>query len=171
MQVIPTGIGDVNMDALDSGFGLLPVVGELLLPAHGLLRFAQVGSIPLEDVERRNDRSVRERCKTDHAHIDAYGITLGNRLLDLAFSLDRNEPFAVAVADGDVLHRTKNLSAVAVAQPAKFWQEYPAISLIQFETLRETEAVAVATLLEARILSPLLEEVGEGAIQILERML
>ena len=61
MEVIPASVGDANVDALDFGFGLLPVVGELLLTAHGLLCFTQVGSISLEDVERRVDGSIRKR--------------------------------------------------------------------------------------------------------------
>jgi len=43
VQEVPSCVGDANMDALDFGFCLLPAVGELLLAAHSLLRFAQIG--------------------------------------------------------------------------------------------------------------------------------
>jgi len=100
------------MDALDLGFGLLPVVAELLLAAHGLLRLAQFGSVPFEDAERRNDSSIGERGKTDHTQVDAYGIALGDRLFYFAFGLDGEEPFAIAAADGDIADRAKNFPAV-----------------------------------------------------------
>ena len=171
VEVIPTGVGNANMDALDLGLSLLPVVAELLFAAHGLLCLAQISSVSLVDVEWWNDGSIRESGKADHAHIDAYGIALGNRLLYLALRLYRDEPFAVAIADSNVLDRAKNVPAVAIAQPAELWQEDPAVGLIQLEPLRETETVSEPTLFETRIVGPLLEEVGECAIQILERVL
>ena len=87
MEGIPASVGDANMDALDFGFGLLPVVGKLLLTAHSLLGFAQLGSIPLEDVERRVDGSIRKRGEANDTQVDAYGIGLRDRLFYVPFGL------------------------------------------------------------------------------------
>jgi hypothetical protein len=79
VEVVPASVGYAIVYMLDSSLGLLPVVGELLLAALGLLRCAQVGSVPVEDVKRRNKSSVRERGKTDHAHVYTSGVPLGRR--------------------------------------------------------------------------------------------
>src|SRR5579864_5547085 len=42
VQVVPAGIANPNMDTLDFSLCLLPVVGKLLLAAHGPLRLAQI---------------------------------------------------------------------------------------------------------------------------------
>lgn len=41
MQVVAAGVADAGMESLDAGFGLLPVVAEFRLAAHGLLRFGR----------------------------------------------------------------------------------------------------------------------------------
>ena len=136
-----------------------------------LLRLAQFGSVPFEDAERRNDSSIGERGKADHSQVDAYGIALGDRLFYFAFGLDGDEPFAIAAADGDIADRAKNFPAVPVTNPAEFWQEDSAVGLIELESLGKAEAVPVPTLFETWVFCPFLEEVGEGTIQVLERML
>src|SRR5690606_38618487 len=58
VQVVAAGVADPEMDTLDAGFRLLPVVAELRFAAHRLLRLAQAVFVPLETVERRVERAV-----------------------------------------------------------------------------------------------------------------
>src|SRR5690606_5245040 len=119
--------------------------------AHGLLRFAQGRFMPLEAVERRVERAVRECGEAGHAHVDAHGTGgLGHWGLNFTLCLDRHEPFAARLADGNVLYRTQNLAAVAVAHPAEPWQEDAAVGLVELDLFRVgiAEAVVLALLLE-----------------------
>ncbi|VVE56320.1 hypothetical protein PSP20601_05059 [Pandoraea sputorum] len=54
-QVVATRANNANADvnALDTGFRLLPVMGEPGVAAHGLLRTRQRGLVPLNGVEQR----------------------------------------------------------------------------------------------------------------------
>src|SRR5690606_23889540 len=58
VQEVAAGVADPEMNALDAGFRLLPVVAELRFAAHRLLRLAQAVFVPLETVERRVERAV-----------------------------------------------------------------------------------------------------------------
>ncbi|KGA92746.1 hypothetical protein LptCag_0481 [Leptospirillum ferriphilum] len=58
MQEVAAGVADAGMNLLDAGFRLIPVVAESHLAAHGLLRAAQRGFMPLEAVERRAERAI-----------------------------------------------------------------------------------------------------------------
>jgi len=93
--------------------------------------------------------------------------------LNFTLCLDRHEPFAARLADGNVLHRTQNLAAVAISHPAELGQEDTAVALVELDLLRVgvAKAVALALLLEAREVGPLGEEVGVSALQSLERLL
>src|SRR5690606_19382819 len=71
VQEVAAGVADPEMNALDAGFRLLPVAAELLLAAHGLLRFAQCSLVPLEAVEWCVKRAVRERGEAGDSHVDA----------------------------------------------------------------------------------------------------
>jgi len=174
VQVVATGIADAGMNLLDAGFRPSPVVAEFHLAAHELLSMAQALFVPLEAVQRRVERAVRERGKPGDAHVDTHrrgGLRQG--LSDLALSLDRHMPPATRQADGDILHCAQRLAAVAVAQPAEFGQEDAGIGLIELDLFRVgvAEAVALPFALEAREVRPPGEEVGVGALQILERLL
>jgi len=92
--------------------------------------------VPLEAVERRVVRAVAQGSEADDAQVDADGIALRYWIFDLAFGLDRDEPLAVRLADGDVLHRAQHAPAVAVAQPAELRQEYAAVKLIELNLFR-----------------------------------
>jgi hypothetical protein len=63
--------------------------------------------VPLEAVERRVERAIRERGKAGNAHVDADRTALRDGLLDFALGLDADEPLAARLADGDVLHRPR----------------------------------------------------------------
>jgi hypothetical protein len=162
VQVIPAGVGNTDVDALDLGFSLFPVVRKLFLAAHSLLRFAEIGGVAPEGIQWGADSSMGESGKADHAHIDACGIALGDALFYFTHCLDGDEPFAVTVADGDVSDRAKNFPAVPVTNPAQLGQKYPAVGLIQFEPLRETDVVSMATFPETREFGPFLKEVSES---------
>src|ERR1022692_97203 len=88
VEVIPAGIGNANVDTLDLGFRLFPVARELLLSAHGLLRFAQLVPVLTETAERLADRSIGQGAEADNANVDAYGLAVSNWLLYLTLCLD-----------------------------------------------------------------------------------
>lgn len=114
------------MDFLDAGFRFFPVVAELLFGAHGTLSLHQGFFLAFETVERGEIAAVAQRGKAGETHIDAHnGGRWMNRRLDLAFGLDRDEPFALLAGHGDVFQHTHHYPAVAVAHPTQFWQEYP----------------------------------------------
>jgi putative transposase len=173
MEEVAAGVGDADMNLLDAGFRLFPVVAEFHLATHRLLLLAQGCFVPLEAVERGNERAVRESGESGNAHVDTDRATLRHGLLDLARGLDAHEPFAAPMAHGDVFHPAQRLPAVAVAQPAELGQQDAVVVLLQFDLFRVgvAEAVRLAFLLEAREAGPLGEEVGIRALQVLERLL
>lgn len=63
------------------------------------------------------------------------------------------------------------IPAVAGADPTQFRKENCAVFLIEFESMREAETASLSALLETRIFCTLVKAVGEGLIQVLERML
>src|SRR5690606_11130244 len=100
-----------EMDTLDAGFSLLPVVAELRFAAHGLLRFAQGRFMPLEAVERRVERAVRECGEAGHAHVDTHCRgSLRHGLLNFALGLDAYEPLAARLAHGDISYFAQPLA-------------------------------------------------------------
>lgn len=174
VQVVAAAVADAGVDTLDAGFRLLPVVAEPGLAAHGLLRFAQGRFMPLEAVERRVERAVRECGEADHAHVDTHccgGLRHG--LLNFALGLDAYEPLAARLAHGDISDCAQHLATIAVAQPSQLGQEDTTVALIELDLLRVgvAEAVALAFLLETWKVGPLGEEVAVGPLQILERLL
>src|SRR5690554_1824745 len=173
VQVVAPGIGDASLAFLDAGLGLLPVVAELDLAAHGLLRLAQRRLVLSETIEGRQEAAIGECGEPRHPQVDAHGTTGGRRHRDLAFRLDRDEPSARRLADGDVLDRSQYLAALAEAQPAELGQIEATVALVEPNLLGIgiAEAVAPALLLEAREVGPLGKEVSVGALQILQRLL
>ncbi|MGL5907851.1 MAG: hypothetical protein ACRCZA_14255, partial [Shewanella sp.] len=71
-------------------------------------------------------------------------------------------PFTARQAHYDVLHRAQHLPAVAIEHPIQLWQEYPAVGLVEFATLRVAETIALALLLKAGEIRPFGEEVAVG---------
>ena len=150
VQVVAERVTDAGVKTLDSGLGLLPIVAELYLAAHGLLRFAQSVPVPLETVEWRVERTIRERGEAGHTHVDAERATIRHRLLDLTLGLDGHMPLTAGLTDGDILERAERIPAVTESQPAQFGQKQAAIRLIAPGLLRvwKAEAVGLALLLE-----------------------
>ena len=95
MQVVPTGITDMGVDALNAGFRLEPVIAEFGLAAHRLLRFAQGGFVSLEAVERVFEAAVRQGEKAFDPHVETNGCALMNGHLNLSLGLDCHIPLAV----------------------------------------------------------------------------
>jgi hypothetical protein len=172
VQEVPAGVGDANVDALDFGFRLLPVVGELLFAAHSLLRFAQIGRVPLIDVEGWNNRSIREGGETNHAHVDADGITKGNGFLYFKLRLNRGVPLGALAGDGDVPRYAAHRAAIAIPNPSNLGEVYPVVSLFNLEALREAEGVrTLSFLLPLRAVRPLLEEGLETLVEVFQLLL
>jgi hypothetical protein len=94
-----------------------------------------------------------------------------DRIFNLTLGLDRDEPLTGGLADRDVLHCAQNSSTVPVPQPAKSWQKYTVVCLVQFVALRKPEVVADHPFLEAWKLRALGEEVGVGSIEVFQRLL
>tara|TARA_R110001583_G_scaffold28481_2_gene101011 strand:+ start:8035 stop:8805 length:771 start_codon:yes stop_codon:yes gene_type:complete len=166
VQEVAAGVADMGMNTLDAGFCLLPVAAESGFADYRLLRLAQRDFVPLEAVEWRVERAVRQRSET--GHVDADRTAVGDRLYNLALGLDADETLATQLADADVSHLTRHVLAVAIAQPAEFWQENAEIGLIELDLLRVgiAKTVALTLLLEAWKLSPLGEEVSIGPLQV-----
>src|SRR5690625_4716529 len=101
------------------------------------MRFAQGRFMPLEAVERRVERAVRECGEADHAHVDTHccgGLRHG--LLNFALGLDAYEPLAARLAHGDISDCTQHLATIAVAQPSQLGQEDTTVALIELDLLR-----------------------------------
>lgn len=83
------------MNFLDTGFRLLPVVVELDLAAHAALVAGKPLLMLLETVQGVDERLVALRGEAGDTDIDTDGCRRrGQRLLELALRLDRNEPLA-----------------------------------------------------------------------------
>lgn len=172
VQEIFTGIGCVHL--LNFGFFLFPVLAEFDLARHSPLVTRKALLVLLEAVERCNETAVAQGGKARNADIDAYGRGVGwHRLGHLPLGLDAGVPLDSALTQSHVPCHARNVPAVAVAHPAQFRQFDAAVGLIDLELLGVwvAQAVALPFLLEAREGSPFGEEIGVGALQILERPL
>lgn len=174
VQMVAPDIADPGMELLDAGFGLDPVAGELLFAAHGALIPREPLCMAFACIHRGNDLAGGQSGEVRHAHVhtdDAGGRM--RRILNCTFGLDAHEPFAAVGRYGDVPYRTQRLPAVAVAQPAELGQKDAAVALIELDLLRlwVAEAVGTSFFLEARKRGTLGEEVGIGALQVLECLL
>ncbi len=137
VQIVAAAVTDAGMDALDSGFRLLPVAAEFDLAAHRPLIAAQSGLVALETVKRRKETAVAHRSEAGNTHIYANGGSrLRYRLFDFPPGLNADEPLASGEADGGVLHRAQYLVAVAVAHPAEPGQKDTVVALFQLHALR-----------------------------------
>ncbi|HEY6845855.1 MAG TPA: hypothetical protein VI320_06550, partial [Terracidiphilus sp.] len=169
MQKVQTNVGYAGENALDLGFRLLPVLAVLLLATESLLRLAQPVFVLLEAVKRLDEFAIGQCGKANYAHVDAHG--RGRRmnwLLYLTLGKDRDEPFASYLPDCDTPRLTKDLPAVAIADPTEFRKENPAVFLIEFKSLREAKAIVLPLLLEPRR-SYDLNWMDLAGLQLLER--
>jgi hypothetical protein len=105
----------------------------------------------LEAVKRLDEFASGQCGEANYAHVDAHG--RGRRmnwLLYLTLGKDRDEPFASCLPDCDAPRLTKDLLAVAIADPTEFRKENPTVFLIEFKSLREAKAIVLPLLLEPR---------------------
>ena len=131
VQEVFAGVSDAGVNLLDFGFRLFPVTAELDLAAHAALVARKALLMFLEAVERRDESAVAHRGKPRDADIDADGRRrCWQRLFDFALRLDRYEPLAARLTDGDISHLAQHITAVAVTYPAKLGQKYTTVRLI-----------------------------------------
>jgi len=72
MQEVAAGVGNVNVNAVDFGLGLFPVVAEFLLASHYSLIALQFDMMFLEGVERLDNQPVADRGKSGYADVNTY---------------------------------------------------------------------------------------------------
>lgn len=165
------------MRVLHSPFGLKPALAELYLAAHAPLVTGQVLLVFFEAVERREDRTVRQRDKASDAHVDTNGRAGGrHRLFYFTRCLNAQAPLACAQADRSILKGGQHLTAQAQAHPAQLGQEeagHLRASLIEFERLGigVAKALATAHAFETREVGAFGEEVFVRPLQVFQRVL
>ncbi len=170
-EVVPRG-GDFAVKPCEyfSGPGL--VLRALSLAGKGALEPFQTVLVPGEKPFRFNHPPIRVGGEAGHAEIDPNdpGVRM-NRRLDLPFRLDRHKPPASGTADGDVLDRAENSSALAVADPSDLREKDPGVGLVEPCALREPERILLALPAELRKARPFFEEVFVGPVEVLEGLL
>ena len=124
-------------------------------------------------VERCIARAIGERGELDDPHVDANVVSCWYGNIHVAFGLNGHVPLVVRATDRDVLDRSQHLPTVAITHPAELGQEDAPVVLIQFDLLGFgiTEGVPASTFLASGQLRALGEEMGVGAIQVLELLL
>lgn len=104
MKEILTSVGDPTLDFRDSGFLLVPILGELLLFGELPLSMSQLAFKLLEAVQRLDERGIGERSEPGNAHVDPNSLTgRMNGLFSFQLSQDRDVPMAAILADGHTL--------------------------------------------------------------------
>ena len=83
-----------------------------------------------------------------------------------SFCLNGNKPLFADIGDGDIAYFSLDVSAFAVPEPAKFWEEDAAIVLIEFDFfgIGITKTDFLAFFLKARKVCPFGKEVLKGSI-------
>ena len=172
VEKVTPHIGDGAVQLLDLGFGLDPVLAELLLARHRPLVAREALLVFLETVQWGDRTTVRQGGKARNAEVNADGSRCRmQRRVHFPLSLDGNEPFPARLAHRHILWRAEHLAAIAVAQPAELGQEDAAIDLIQLETLRKPEAVMLAAFPEGRVVGDPVEEPLVSRVQVFQRVL
>ncbi len=126
----------------------------------------------LSEIERVEDRSVREGGEPGHPEIDPdqAGIRVGGHL-DFPLRLDCDEPFFSGSSDRHVLDCPEDGPALPVPDPADFGEPDPGVRFVQFDPLREPERIVPAPLVEDGPERSLFEEIPVGTIEIFEGLL
>lgn len=136
VEKVTPHIGDGVVHLLDLGFGLDPVLAELLFARHRLLGASEALLVCLETVPRCDRTTVRQGGKARNAQVNADASRRWmQRRVDFALGLDENEPLSARLAHHHLLWRAEHLAAIAVAQPAQFGQQDATVGPIQLETL------------------------------------
>lgn len=136
VEKVTPHIGNGVVHLLDLGFGLDPVLSELLFARHRLLGASEALLVCLETVPRCDRTTVRQGGKARNAQVNADASRSRMQLrIDLALSLDENELLSARLAHHHILWRAEHLAAIAVAQPAQLGQQDATVGPIQLETL------------------------------------
>lgn len=77
-------------------------------------------------------------------------------------------PLTAGLADSDIFHNTRDLTAVPVAHPAQFRQKNTAVFLIELNALRVAECIILSPLFESGKSSPLPEEVFVSPLKVFQ---
>src|SRR5882757_6826840 len=136
MQVVAARIGYANINALNTGLLLCPIVAELGLSAQGSLGRCQCMLMSPKTIEGRVAAAIAQGREADDPHVDTYRRSSRHRALDLPHCQDGDEPFFSRSADGGAPYPPQDIPAVAVAQPTESRQKNSAIGLIELEFIR-----------------------------------
>ncbi len=103
VQEVPAHLADSCVNALNLGFGFLPVLTEFHLAAHGSLIATQPRLVALEAVKRGDKTALAEGGEASDSNVDPNGAGGdGDRLLDLDKGLDTDVPGTGRLADRQV---------------------------------------------------------------------
>ncbi|EIH5878741.1 hypothetical protein BML63_003344, partial [Shigella flexneri] len=84
------------------------------------------------------------------------------------FCLNTDVPRTAGLADSDIFHNTRDLTAIPVAHPAQFRQKNTAVFLIELNALRVAECIILSPLFESGKSSPLPEEVFVSPLKVFQ---
>jgi hypothetical protein len=153
-----------------------------LQPSQSLLRFSQVARVGDGSTVDRisvlttgllvavKQRVVEQRGKVHHTQVNTSLLALVGRFVYLDLALDRDEILAaLGSRNGHVLHLSLNGAVKDGLDPTDLGQvDTVALNL---EPLGVTDGLFASLALEGGVVSPLLEEVDVGPVQILEFLL
>ena len=91
-----------------------------------------------------------------------------NRLGHFLLCLDRKEPMATMLGNGDILWLSDDLTAVEIVDPTELRQKHAAVGFIQLEPLREGKTIVFPALFEFREPRAFFEETVIGGAQTLQ---
>lgn len=92
----------------------------------------------------------------------------GEPELILHFCLNTDVPLTAGLADSDIFHNSRDLTAIPVAHPAQFRQKNTAVFLIELNALRVAECIILSPLFESGKSSPLPEEVFVSPLKVFQ---
>ena len=141
VQEIAAVVSDLGVDFLDFCLGFFPIVAEFLFVRHAPLVFGKFSGFGFKAVERCNVTAVRKCGKPCYTKVDTDGCcSLRGWQFYFPPSLDANKPLAVFAGNRNISEFTQDIAAVAVAYPAQFGQENPAVVLVELDLLRVRKA-------------------------------
>lgn len=172
VQKVTSAVCDAAMHPLHSPFGLVPVLRALDLPTHRPLIAGKSLLVPLEAVEGFDMAPIAQGCETGNPDIDPDCARRRRQgAFNLALRLDGNKPFSRTETDRRILERAQHLTALAIAQPAELWQEYPRIARVELHPLRIAKTLAMTFPFKGRKIGTFLEKILVCPLQILHGLL
>ena len=171
VEEVESRVRDLSVQDREFLPGLGPVLRALLLPGQGPLKTLDL-FLFLSEIERVEDRSVREGGEPGHPEIDPdqAGIRVGGHL-DLPLRLDCDEPFLSGSSDRHVLDRSQDGSALSVSDPPHLGEPDPGVRFVQFDPLGKPERIVPSPLVEDGPERALFKKVLVGTIEIFEGLL